>query len=147
MSPMSEIESADRTPDEAESLLRGLLGEFQECRLRVTGSCMEPALHEGDSVTLARPTTRAPRFGDIVLVRAPQGLRLHRVLWPMPGLAGALRTKGDRSRILDPPLLPVAVVGIVTSPREAAIERLARSFLSAGRAIFSRSREAFPCQS
>jgi hypothetical protein len=143
---VSEIEPSDRTPDEAEALLRGLLGEFRECQLRVTGSCMEPALRAGDLVTLEGPAG-APRFGDIVLVRAPEGLRLHRVLWPLPGFRGPLRTKGDRSRILDPPLLPVAVVGTVAAPREATIERLGRSFLSLGRAIFSRSQEILPWRS
>jgi hypothetical protein len=91
---------------------------------------MAPVLPPGMDVSLVSATARRPRWGDVVLVRFPQGLRLHRLVWPVTAGLGGLRTKGDRACALDPPLPPGAVLASVADPREPAILRLSRAFLS-----------------
>ena len=77
-------------------------------RLTVSGTCMEPALAAGSKVTLA-PVTRAVRAGNVVLLRTPAGLRLHRVLL---AFADRIRTKGDLGTYLDPALPRSAVIAV-----------------------------------
>ena len=91
-----------------EAVLRDCLEAFPYVQLRVTGECMEPALHPGAVAFVAR---RRPRFGDVVLCRHPEGLRLHRLVWGPP--VGSWRTQADRARLWDPPLVPDAVLGTV----------------------------------
>ena len=54
-------------------MLRDCLAGFDRLRLTVTGDCMRPALHPGDTVVLAPVRTAPPRFGDVVLLRHPGG--------------------------------------------------------------------------
>ena len=86
-------------PVEREAILRGCLNEFPFVSLTVTGGCMEPALREGQSV---RISSSPPRIGDIVLVKHPEGLRLHRLVWRPPLLRHGWWTKGARSQMIDP---------------------------------------------
>ena len=108
-----QIDSIDLSDSLAEGALRDLLGAFPHIRFGVTGSCMAPALDAGDTVHLARPGLHRPRFGDIVLRRHPQGLRLHRLVWQPPARFGAWRTRADRSLVWDPPLAPIDVLATV----------------------------------
>ncbi len=86
-----------------DAVLQDCLASFPHVRLKVTGDCMRPALAPGDVVLLARATLRPPHVGDVVLIRHPEGLRLHRLVWP-GGPWGLSRTKGDRGPRFDPPL-------------------------------------------
>lgn len=111
---MPEVEAAFGPDGLAEAVLRDCLADFPHVRLRVTGDCMVPALDPGDVVLVASPARRRPRWGDIVLVLHPEGLRLHRLVWGPPLTLGQRwRTKGDRSPRFDPPLQPAEVLGTV----------------------------------
>jgi hypothetical protein len=88
-----------------------LLRSFPTLRLTVTGSCMAPLLMAGEAVRVARDAP--PRFGDVVLVRLPDGLRLHRVVWPPWPNGAGLRTQADRNAALDPRPRPRGVLGVV----------------------------------
>jgi hypothetical protein len=91
-------------------VLGDVLTSFDHVRLSVTGDCMRPLLAPGERVLLAAAARRAPRLGDVVLVRHREGLRLHRLIWR----AGrAWRTKGDRSLHFDPRVTPRDVLGVV----------------------------------
>ena len=129
MNPVSEIATLDRSPDGAE-ILAECLGIFPELRLRVEGACMEPALPRGVKVVVASLGLHRPRMGDIVLVRMPVGLRVHRLVWAWPLSRGAWRTKGDRSYAFDSALLPGAVLGTVVAPSEAGLTRWRRTLWS-----------------
>jgi hypothetical protein len=111
--PLEDL-PADGLDGLREATLRACLLEFPHVRLTVSGDCMRPVLRPGQVALLARPPCPA-RVGSIVLVRAPAGLRLHRVLWgpPFATAASRLRTKGDRSLAFDPPLDAADVLGVV----------------------------------
>ncbi len=86
----------------ADAVLDDCLAGFDRLRLTVTGGCMSPSLEPGDTVVLEPARRTPPRFGDVVLLRHPAGLRLHRLVWRPPFLRW--RTKADRSPFCDPPL-------------------------------------------
>jgi hypothetical protein len=100
-------------------VLDDCLAGFERVRLTVTGDCMRPALEPGDTVVLEPARHAPPRFGDVVLLRHPAGLRLHRLVWRPPFLAW--RTKGDRAVFFDPAVRPQDLVATVVSsdPRRA----------------------------
>ena len=67
--------------------------------LRVTGSSMLPAIRPGSYVEIRRTGLEGVRPGDVVLVRASYGFRLHRLV----GLqSGWLVTRGDNHTENDP---------------------------------------------
>lgn len=74
---------------------------------------MVPVLREGDSVTACRVGGPIrPRQGDLLVLDLPgAGLVVHRLVWA--GAAG-LRTRGDGSGRMDPPVSRDAVLGLVT---------------------------------
>ena len=96
-----------------DAVLDDCLAGFDRLRLTVTGDCMRPALEPGDTVVLEPSRSAPPRFGDVVLLRHPAGLRLHRLIWRPPLLAW--RTKGDRSAFCDPALGPQDLVATVVA--------------------------------
>jgi hypothetical protein len=81
------------------AVLRESLRDFAHVQLTVTGRCMEPALREGDVVTLVATMRRRPRVGDVVLASVEGGYRLHRLVWKRAG--GRWRTKADRAPTWD----------------------------------------------
>lgn len=85
-----------------DAVLGDCLAGFDRLRLTVTGGCMRPSLEPGDTVVLEPVRRTPPRFGDVVLLRHPAGLRLHRLVWRPPFLRW--RTKADGSPFCDPPL-------------------------------------------
>src|SRR5438105_407836 len=76
-------------------LLRECLTAVDRIRLIVTGDCMTPAMEAGEIAVLRSPSKQAPRLGDVVLVRQPAGLRLHRLVLRVPGLG--CWTRADRA--------------------------------------------------
>jgi hypothetical protein len=94
----------------------GLLA-FPFVRLTVTGSCMAPALVEGDHSELVSTTRRHPLLGEIVLVRFKDGLRLHRLVWgpPFARARGPWRTRADRGIGLDPAIDPAQVLAVAVA--------------------------------
>ncbi|MGE0452514.1 MAG: S24/S26 family peptidase [Vicinamibacteria bacterium] len=117
-----------------DELLRGVLVEFPETRLRVSGRCMEPAVREGETALLWSAGRRPPRLGDIVLVRTAAGLRLHRLVASLPGL-GAL-TRADAGLDFDarPLELLATVVGVAEDPGRR-LRRPLRALRSAAGAL------------
>jgi hypothetical protein len=93
-SPITTILETDAATD----LLRDALADHPRAKLQVSGNCMSPELRSGDTVTLVSSAARKPRWGDVVLVTCPEGIRLHRLVWNLPPLT---LTKADRSRYLD----------------------------------------------
>lgn len=75
---------------------------------------MAPALEPGERVILESRNQRRPRFGDVVLVRQREGLRLHRLVWAPPG-PFAWRTQADRAGGVDPRIRPEDVLGTVVA--------------------------------
>ena len=103
--------------------------------IRVSGSCMEPSLPEGSRVRLRWPDP-PPRVGDIVLLKTPSGLRLHRVLIR---LGSRIRTKGDRGVYLDPAGSARDVIAVCDAA-ESRGRRLLRTLHSLAR-LLTRSPE------
>ena len=91
----------------AEAVRRLPAGEaFQ---VEVAGTSMEPTLVAGDSCHALRGQDAL--LGDLVVVDLPgAGLVVHRLLWR--GRAG-MRTRGDGSGLMDPPLQRGALLGRV----------------------------------
>jgi hypothetical protein len=117
------------------AVLLALLDGFPTTLLRVTGSCMVPALWPGETVRLAGRDRVRPRVGDVVLARQPQGLRLHRVVWRSPEGA-AWRTQSDHAAALDGALADADVLATVVGVEGDPGRRLCRP----GRALRSLAR-------
>jgi hypothetical protein len=128
---MSERVTADAAF--AEEVLRDCLCAFGRIRFRVTGTCMGPDLPPGRIVTISRE--RAPRMGDVVLVRQAAGLKLHRLVFGPPFSRWAWRTQGDRLKALDPPIGPGDVLGTVVEPRR---RRIGLALRACGRSLWAR---------
>jgi hypothetical protein len=96
----------------AQDVIRDCVATFPFAQLRVTGTCMEPHLYEGQTVRLVHPSRRAPRFGDVALVeRADGALRLHRLIWPLLTVSvPRWRSKPDRGPWMDGPIQLIATV-------------------------------------
>jgi hypothetical protein len=108
-------ETLEAGPALSDLIVRDCLERFPFVQLRVSGECMRPGLAAGATVCLASPARRPPRLGDVVLVRLPTGLRLHRLVWgpPLAPPGTRWRTKGDRSWLWDPLLDPQHVLATV----------------------------------
>jgi hypothetical protein len=149
--PLSvEIPECSVSPEFADSLLRECLSSCTHAWLTVTGDCMEPDLCSGDRVVLADPARRPPRVGDLVLVRLPAGLRLHRLIWgpPLAPRFARWRTKSDRADVWDPPVSPDRILGSVAAieglPEHGSGRRPVRALRSLARALWTRIRLAGP---
>ena len=126
--------SSEASPLLRREVLLECLREFAQVRLTVRGACMEPALKDGDVVTLVSATRRPPKLGDVVLSAAGEEVQLHRLVW---AARGRWRTKADRAPTWDaavnePDLMATAVEvqsGTRTrTPRSAT--RLLRSLVA-----------------
>jgi hypothetical protein len=102
---------------------------------------MEPVLNEGTCVQLVSPARRAPRVGDIVLVRQSTGLRLHRLVWGPPLMSpdGRWRTMADRAVSLDEPIHRGDVLAIALVA-EGGLRRTARALRSLVRVVLGKTR-------
>ena len=96
--------------------------------LTVSGTCMAPSLPEGSRVTLRSPSGSV-RVGDVVLLRTPAGLRLHRVLLRF---RHTIRTKGDHGIYLDSAGSLAAVIAVCDTG-----ESRGGRLLKAGRSLAS----------
>ncbi len=139
--------SSEASPVLQREVLLECLREFAQVRLTVSGACMEPALKDGDVVTLVAASRRPPRLGDVVLFAAGDGVQLHRLVW---AARGRCRTKADRAPTWDaavnePDLIATAVeVETQETTREPrSLTRLMRSLAAVGaahlRALFRAS--------
>jgi hypothetical protein len=106
----------------SEAVLRDSLQTFAHVRLRVSGDCMTPVLMPGDVVLIAGVAARPPRLRDVVLVWAPAGPLLHRLVWGPPLARGAWRTKADRAAVWDARVAPRDVLGTIIAVERAGSE-------------------------
>lgn len=131
---MAEIATLTWRAADFETAARDLLRGFASVAWRVVGTCMEPAIPEGATVVLENVERARPRFGDVVLARFADGIRLHRLVWAPRRASRAWRTQADRAWLFDAGLSPgdvlatvVSVDGQVGSPRR--VRRAAASLL------------------
>jgi hypothetical protein len=112
---MTEIEVCNIPRELSEDIIRECIETFPRVRFKATGSCMHPVLVPGMTVLVGRPELHPPRIGDIVLLRHPAGLRLHRLLWgpPIVSRRSSWRTKPDRTLAWDPWISPDGIFGTV----------------------------------
>jgi hypothetical protein len=126
--------ASEASPALRRQVLLECLREFAQVRLTVSGACMEPALRDGDVVTLVAASRRPPRLGDVVLAAVGDDFQLHRLVW---AAGGRWRTKADRAPTWDaaldePDLIATAIEvqsgPLTRTPRSAA--RWLRSLLA-----------------
>ena len=122
----------EASPELSRQVLAECLRDFADVRLTVTGRCMEPALREGEVVTLVAAARRRPRLGDVVLTAAGGGFLLHRLVWRRPG--GPWRTKADRAPTWDP---VSSEADLIATAIEVRSGESARATWSAGRLLRS----------
>jgi len=137
------LRSADLSEDVTSQVLAECLASFPHVRLTVTGACMEPALPSGRIVRVRAAERRPPRWGDVVLVRQADGLRLHRLVWgpPVASAVGWWRTKADRGPALDARVRREDVLGTVVAVEGGRLARLGPTVTSLAGAIFARIRQ------
>jgi hypothetical protein len=108
-----------RLQDASVSAIRGLaVGEPFACR--ISGTSMLPVLRAGDEVVAERCERDSTLpLGELLVVELPDaGLVVHRLLWK--GKA-AVRTRGDGSGVMDPPVPWDDVLGrVVSASRDGA---------------------------
>jgi phage repressor protein C with HTH and peptisase S24 domain len=85
--------------------------------LRVNGTSMLPSIRPGSLVEIRRAKADAVSPGDIVLLRAAPGFRLHRLVEIRPGV---LVTRGDNHRHDDPPEPADRLLGVAVRIEQAA---------------------------
>jgi signal peptidase I len=89
-------------------------------RLRVTGSSMLPTIRPGSRVLIRRAAPDEILCGDIVLLRANTGLRLHRLVSILQAPGGAqLITRGDNDMEDDPPISAAQLLGLFAGIEQA----------------------------
>ena len=114
------------SPEAAEVLIRDLMQTFRHIHLKVKGTCMSQAMKPGTRVTVSPTQLKPPRIGDVVLVRHPHGLKLHRVFWgpPLAPATSFWRTRGDQSAGWDPWVKTDSILGTVVSISGAPGQRV-----------------------
>jgi len=146
--PVAAVAGADACGETtlAEALLRDCLDSFDHVRLTVTGGCMQPSLHDGDTVLLVGPRRRRPLLGDVVLARLADGLRLPRLVWGPPLAFPRMRwrTKADRAALVDPGLAAADILGTVVAVegRSGSVRDVPRALASLASAVWARQRRA-----
>ena len=140
--------AGEASPALRRQVLLECLRDFAEVRLTVRGGCMEPALRDGDVVTLVAAARRRPRLGDVVLAAAGEGVRLHRLVW---AARGRWRTKADRSPTWDAAVADTDLIATAievqsgeTTRRPRSASRLLRSLIGVAGAHLRALRRALP---
>lgn len=120
------------------------LGKSGNLRLRVYGLSMLPTIRPGSCLLVRRTTPDQVSLGDVVLVKTPAGLQLHRVVEIRQDQTFV--TRGDNHRHNDRPVSAADVLakwhGVITSePDESLSNRKSRGF---GRFLASAQAEGSP---
>lgn len=126
------LAASEASPELSRQVLLECLRDFAHVRLTVRGACMEPALRDGDVVTLVAASRRRPRLGDVVLAAAGDGFQLHRLVWAP--WRGRWRIKADRAPTWD---APVQEPDLIATAIEVQSGERTRPTRSAGRLVRS----------
>lgn len=124
--------ASDAPPELGRQVLLECLRDFAHVRLTVRGACMEPALRDGDVVTLVAASRRPPRLGDVVLAATGDGFQLHRLVWAP--WRGRWRIKADRAPTWDAAVSEPDLIATAVEVRNGEYTRHTRS---AGRLVRS----------
>jgi len=90
------------------------LAQAGQLRLRVTGTSMLPAIPPGTDVLIRRTSPDDVVPGDVVLLRAYGGVRLHRLASKIgAGSSSVLITRGDNHTEPDPPVRGTELLGVL----------------------------------
>lgn len=89
----------------------------RELTARFDGGSMLPTIAPLQEVAIRCGVE--PRAGDVVLALASDIVIVHRVMWRSPD-GSWLITRGDASRLPDPPIAVADVIGVVDAPPYAA---------------------------
>lgn len=90
------------------------LAESGNLRLRVTGASMLPQIRPGSNVLIRRAAAAEMKPGDVVLARAGDGVRLHRLVEVQDtGTERLWITRGDNHAHLDPPMKCEQLLGVL----------------------------------
>jgi hypothetical protein len=116
--------SSEASPAFRHQVLLECLRDFAEVRLTVSGACMEPALRDGDVVTLVAASRRPPRLGDVVLAAVGDSVQLHRLVW---AAGGRWRTKADRAPTWDAAVRPPDLIATAVEVHRGELTRKPRS--------------------
>jgi signal peptidase I len=94
-----------------------LLASGWRLSFRATGRSMQPAIGEGERITVERISADDVRMGDIVLYRTKQSVIAHRVekIERDADRVTVLLLRGDASEQCDDPVLPAQVIGRVVA--------------------------------
>jgi hypothetical protein len=129
------LAASEASPALGRQVLLECLRDFAHVRLTVRGACMEPALRDGDVVTLVAASRRRPRLGDVVLAAAGTGFQLHRLVWAP--WRGKWRIKADRAPTWDAPVQQPDLIATAVevqsgerTRRTRSVGRLVRSLLA-----------------
>jgi signal peptidase I len=98
--------------DVATHLVSTLLQRFGECRLRVSGKSMFPAIRPADILLIRAVESPRIAVGDVVLFARAGCLIAHRVVETRAG-ANVLITRGDANSHHDAPVTASRVIGRV----------------------------------
>jgi hypothetical protein len=103
-----------------------LLLDGRAVRFRASGWSMEPAIRDGDVITVTPARPGEVGLGDVVLYLAERGPTAHRVVALVPGETPAIRVRGDASGPQDEFVPMTRLLG-----RVAAVEARERKALVA----------------
>jgi len=82
-------------PPRFDEVCAALLREGQAVRFRAAGLSMEPAIRDGDDLTVAPVALGSVRRGDVLLYRSGGRLMAHRVIGRTRGPEGVFRVRAD----------------------------------------------------
>lgn len=116
--------------DASVSAIRGL-GAGARFAFRVSGTSMQPVLLAGDEIVAVRCADPSElSLGELLVVELPDvGLVVHRLLWKG---AGTVRTRGDGSGVMDPPVPRDDVLGRVVEASRDGVDVLPGSVARLG---------------
>jgi signal peptidase I len=128
---------ANNAPPSFADTAADLLASGCRLRFRATGRSMQPAIGEGEMITVEPVSVEDVRSGDIVFYRTQKCVIAHRVekIKRDSGRVTVLVLRGDTCEHLDAPVLPSQVLG-----RVVAVDRGGRQIDLVGKMTLLRQR-------
>jgi len=93
-------------------------------QLKVTGTSMLPAISPGSYATIVKTDAGRAEPGDVVLVKSPGGLLLHRFIdLRLSGGRPFVITRGDNNENDDPPVSPDGFLGVLAGLEQPCLAK------------------------